>query len=430
MSYGDAAQNAEAAVVDVSGINRIIEVDSDTGIVTAEPGVTIEDLWQRCLPLGWWPPVVPGTMHVTVGGALAMNIHGKNNCRVGTIGEHVESLAMLDARGERHTCSRDSNPDLFYAVIGGAGLLGPIVRASLRMKRVTTGLLDVEGIAAESLKRMLEVFEEHALSSDYIVGWIDALAGGEQLGRGVVHRADYVASEELSASESPALTPDEQHLPTSILGVVPKSMAWRFLRFFVNNAGMRIINAAKYRSAAIRSPHAFRQGLVPFSFLLDYVPNWKRAYGSGGLVQYQCFVPASNAAAVFESLLQIGQANRLPSYLAVLKRHRKDAFLFSHGVDGYSLALDYKITDRNRAAFVAMGEEMNRVVLKNGGRFYFAKDSLLTERETRSYLGDDAIKKMSALKAEYDPDAIFQSNLTRRVLGDSLGLKRPLSPKT
>ena len=403
-SYGDAAIGAECIALDFSKFNRILNWDSSSGVVEAEPGVTIEDLWRKCLPEGWWPPVVSGTMFPTLGGALAMNIHGKNAFNVGTLGEHVLEIDVLFPNGTKHTLT--PHDDLFYAVISSAGLLGVIIRVKLQLKKVQSGLLDVRAKSCSSWDEQLATFEERRECSDYMVSWIDAFGSG----RGLFHSANYV-HENLAYS----LKEEAQDLPSKTLGLIPKAQVWRILKLFNNRHGMRALNLAKHLSSrTIGNKKTHRQSLVAFNFLLDYVPNWQNAYLPGGFIQYQSFIPKENAIEIFKEQIALQKAERLENYLSVMKRHRPDRFLFSHGVDGYSLAMDFKVTSSNWSRLQNLCWRMNDLVLSAGGRFYFAKDSTLRPSDVEAFLGQAALSKFRRLKSEFDPAGLLTSGLAKR----------------
>jgi decaprenylphospho-beta-D-ribofuranose 2-oxidase len=256
----------------------------------------------------------------------------------------------------------------------------------------------------------LERFESTA---DYMVSWVDCFGRGRHAGRGLAHVAWY----EHEASELPAsLRPEHQDLPDTILGVVPKSTMWRVLRRFNNRTGMRLINWAKHQaSSRLGDRKEHPQSLVGFSFLLDYVPNWRNAYLPGGFIQYQSFVPKERAREVFAQQVLMQQEERLESFLGVLKRHRPDPFLFTHAVDGYSLALDFKVTDRNWPRLQRLCHRMNDLVLQAGGRFYFAKDSTLRNSDVHAFLGSDALAAFQRLKEQLDPEGLLTSGLAQRL---------------
>lgn len=394
-------------------MNRILEWNPDTGVITVEPGVTIEDLWRHILEDGWWSPVMPGTMFPTIGGCLGANIHGKNNWKKGTLGEHVLSFTALLPNGETKVCTPTRNKNIFYSMISGMGLLGVFTSITLQMKKIYSGNLEVKAWAEPDLKKMLEATNQNR-DEDYIVGWVDTTARGWGLGRGQMHSARY-----LEEGEDPypmlSLNPATQDLPDTIMGLVPKSMVWRILKLGMNNLGAWGGNTAKYLLNRTLGNHkTYLQSLVAFTFLLDYVPNWERAYGRGGLIQYQSFVPRNTAYDVYHEILQLSQNRSLPSYLGVMKRHREDQFLFSHAVDGYSLALDFKVPPRNQETLIRLTQDLNQIVLSGGGRFYFAKDSTLTPEVVRAYLGEKTLQAFRTLKAEVDPQEILQTDLYRR----------------
>ncbi|MGA9533357.1 MAG: FAD-binding oxidoreductase [Anaerolineales bacterium] len=413
-SYGDAPVNAERITLDLSRMNRILDWDPESGVISVEPGVTIEQLWRYVLGDGWWPAVVPGTMFPTVGGCLGMNVHGKNNMHAGTFGDHVLSFEALLPNGDLVTCSRDENEQLFYAMIGGLGLLGCVVRITIQLQRVRSGLLAVRSLTEPNIEALIETMESLKDDHEYLVGWVDGISRGRSLGRGQIHTADYLEPGE-DPSPTQSLRLESQDLPDTFFGLFPKSILWLFMKPFFNNLGVPWINRGRYWSARLQGDHLFRQSLTEFNFLLDYIPHWKRAYGPGGLVQFQCLLPHARAADTIRKLLAEGQRRRMPTYLGVLKRHRPDDFLLTHAVDGYSMAMDYRVTDRNRKRLAAMFETFEQWVLDAGGRFYFAKDSALTPETAHHFLGGKTLSELQSLKQQTDPNGLLETNLSRRV---------------
>jgi decaprenylphospho-beta-D-ribofuranose 2-oxidase len=413
-SYNDAALNGGGIVLDLSAMNRILEWDPASGVVRVEPGVTIEQMWQRVEPDGWWPPVVSGTMFTTLGGCLGANIHGKNNFKRGTIGEHVLEFTAMLPSGELVTCTPEKNPDLFYSMISGLGMLGIFTSITLQMKRVETGLLEVHAWPVHDLHEHLSFILYKAPDFDYTVGWMDTMTGGKGLGRGQIHAANYVhGKDDPNPQKTMQLT--NQILPPRIFGVFPKSSLYIFMTPFANNLGWGMVNMAKY-VASLRT-HTFRQPHAAFHFLLDYVPNWELSYGRGGMIQYQSFLPKETAEGAWHEMIELSLRYGLPSYLGVTKRHRPDKFLLSHAVDGFSLALDFKVTNANRATLRKMLQEFDRIVLKSGGRFYFAKNSETSAETTRAFLGEGTVAKFKELKKRCDPNNLLESDLYRRVFG-------------
>ncbi len=419
-SYGDASLAAENICLDLTRMNRILDWDPITGIISVEPGVTLRQLWQYVIGDGWWPPVVSGTMFVTMGGAAGMNFHGKNNFKMGPIGDHILEFELLLPTGETKVCRRDQNSELFYAAIGGFGMLGCFTRLTLQMKKVYSGLLSVYAFSTQNFGEIIREFEARRHQADYLVGWIDCFAKGKALGRGLVHEAHY-----LPPGDDPALAQtlrvQNQELPDTLMGLIPKSMMWRLMKPLANNLGMRLINWAKFTAGnTIGNKKTVRQSHAGFAFLLDYVPNWKWAYKPGGLIQYQSFVPAENAERCFTAQIELCHQWGIVPYLGVFKRHRRDEFLMSHAVDGYSLALDFPVTARNRKRLWELAAKLNELVLEAGGRFYFAKDSTLDRPSAAAYLGEDRLRRFFALKQSCDPEGLLQTALSCRLFGDRM----------
>jgi decaprenylphospho-beta-D-ribofuranose 2-oxidase len=413
-SYNDAALNGGGIILDLSGLNQILEWDKATGLVRCQPGVTLEQLWQRVEPDGWWPPVVSGTMFTTLGGCLSANIHGKNNFRMGPIGEHVLEFTALLPTGDEITCTPKKNSDLFYGMISGLGMLGVFTSITLQMKHVESGLLEVHAWPVHDLHEHLSFLLEKAPHHDYTVGWMDTMNGGKSLGRGQIHAANYLHGKE-DPNPQKTMQLNNQILPPRIFGVFPKSSLYLFMKPFANNLGWWAVSTAKY-IASLRQ-HTFRQPHAAFHFLLDYVPNWDLSYGRGGFIQYQSFLPKETAEDAWREMLSMSLQRGLPSYLGVTKRHRPDQFLLTHAVDGFSLALDFKVTNANRAALSKMLQDFDRIVLNAGGRFYFAKNSETSAEAAKAFLGEETITKFKELKKRCDPNNLLESDLFRRVFG-------------
>ena len=412
-SYGDAAMNDESIVLDLTRMNRILAWDPENGRLKVEPGVTLQRVWEYTIEDGWWVPVATGTAKITIGGGAAMNVHGKNAWKIGTFGDHIYELELMLPSGEVKTCNREQNSELFFAAIGGFGMLGVFTSLTLHLKRVYSGLLQVEALTRPDLSSTMLWFEEHLHNSDYLVGWLDAYAKGKQLGRSELHRGLYLRPGE-DPNPSQTLRLETQRIPLEIMGFFPRSALWRFQRPFWNNVGMRWVNFAKFRAARLRDGATSREPHAHFHFLLDSL-DWKKPFGPGGLIQYQPFIPKENAEAAFRQILQVCQQRGLPNFLTVMKRHRPDSFWLTHALDGYSLAMDFRITRRNRERMVKLARELDEIVLTANGRFYLAKDSTLRPAVTPAYLGVEAIAKFMALKQQVDPENRLQTNLWRRL---------------
>jgi decaprenylphospho-beta-D-ribofuranose 2-oxidase len=356
----------------------------------------------------------------TLAGCASMNIHGKNNFKVGSFGEQIVDFDLLLANGETLHCNRTENSDVFHAAIGGLGLLGAITRVRLKLKKIDSGMLRVKALYAGSLMEMFDIFEERLAVADYLVGWVDCLAPDPVLGRGEVHHASYLHEGEDPEGRA-SLHIERQGLPSTIMGV-PKSILWRFIQPFLINPGVRMVNAAKvFMASWKKDSDPYLQSHVAFAFLLDYVPNWRLAYGPGGLIQYQIFVPKETARDAMQAILRLQQKRNLPSYLGVLKRHKPDPFLLTHALDGWSLAMDFKVTQENRARLMKLTEEMTEIIVAAGGKFYFAKDSVLRPTDVARAYDTAKLDRFFELKKKLDPQNMFETDLARRVFGERIG---------
>jgi|SRR5215469_17114835 len=412
-SYGDASLNHKGVVLKLSRLNRILAWDPATGLITAEAGVTIADLWKYIISSGWWPAVVPGASAVTLGGAVSANVHGKNNWRIGSFGDYVLSFDVMLASGEVLTCSRTQHSDLFYAVIGGLGLLGVVTSVTVQSRRIYSGRLAEVQRAYSSLDSMLEALEESTYWATDIVGWIDTSVGGAQIGRGLLKAGrDLLPDEDPKPQES--LCADAQYrrvrLPETLTFLVP-----HLAKPLLTSPGVLVANRLQWmrgqRSSGMRS-----ETYVGANFPLDVVPNWRDTYRPGGLIQHQSMVPAEAAAGAFKALLARSRTAGIAPSLAVLKKHRESDFLLSYLVDGYSLALDYPVRRGQERALLRLMYELNDILADHSGRCYFVKDSTVTAEQVRRMYPAEALAGFHALKQRYDPTQLFSSNLYRRAL--------------
>jgi decaprenylphospho-beta-D-ribofuranose 2-oxidase len=371
-SYGDAAINPDGPVVELTRLNAIRSLDDESGIVSAGAGLTLGDLWKASISKGLWPPVVTGTMHVTLGGAIAVNVHGKNGWRRGTIGDHVESVTVLRPGGRLEEV-RAGTPEM-GEIVGNFSAGDPIVEVALHLKRVRSGYLDVEAFAARDLAATLAGLDGAKDGWEYVVGWMDCWAAGRALGRSVVH----VANEHVPAPGAKTGLSVEEQVADIKTGPLPAPLLLLGLKLTARGPQMRVVNAAKFLAGRLAGRARYRQSLVAYSFLLDYLPGWNEAYRPGGFIQYQLFVPKENAEEAFARALVLQQEAEVVSSLAVIKRHRADASPRGYAPDGFSLALDFPVTRRNATRLIRLCRDFDALLLETGGRAYRAKDCVGT----------------------------------------------------
>ncbi|HEU0054181.1 MAG TPA: FAD-binding oxidoreductase [Longimicrobium sp.] len=396
-AYGDAALNEDGAVVSHLRLNRMLAFDAETGVLECEAGVSFAEIIGAFLPRGWFLPVTPGTKFVTVGGAIACDVHGKNHHRDGTIASFVESFRLLTpARGEI-ACSRGENADAFWATLGGMGLTGAIVSARLRLLRVESAWVTVDHHRARNVDHALELFASSDEKYRYSVAWIDALARGASLGRGVLMRGDH-APASMVAKDDPLRAVAKRR------GRVPADAPAFLLNRLTVGAFNRVYHAAHPDRAGRLEP------LDPFFYPLDAVGEWNRLYGKRGFAQYQLVVPPERGRDALVKVLEMASKSGRASFLAVLKRFGEaNPALLSFPTAGWTLTLDLPVAP----GLAELLRAFDRVVLGAGGRVYLAKDAAL-DAATFAAMYPNA-ERFRAVKRDLDPDGVLTSSLARRV---------------
>jgi decaprenylphospho-beta-D-ribofuranose 2-oxidase len=401
-SYGDAAQNGGGLVVRLAAAAGDIVVDAPNGRATVGAAVSIDELLRVIVPRGFFVPVTPGTRFVTIGGAIASDIHGKNHHVEGSIANHVESLTMMLADGSTTVIGPDRNPALFWATIGGMGLTGVMLDATLRLLPIETSRMRVDTSRIADLDTL---FATMSLGDDdvrYSVAWIDLVAKGRSLGRSVLSRGDHARLADLDAAQTVAPFAYGPHQVVAVPPVVPPMGV-------LNHATIAAFNEMWFRRAP-KSRTGEIQGIGAFFHPLDLVGSWNRLYGRRGMVQYQFVVPFGQEDAM-RTVVERLSASGAASFLAVLKRFGSgNPAPLSFPQAGWTLALDIAGASRGLGDLL---HGLDRVVLDAGGRHYFAKDSHMTPEAVRR--GYPRLDEWKELRDEVDPHGVFQSDLGRRL---------------
>jgi FAD/FMN-containing dehydrogenase len=387
-SYGDSCLNDGGVLLDVRRLDRLIAFDVELGLLRCEAGVTLADILALTVPRGWFLPVVPGTRWVSVGGAIANDIHGKNHHRAGTFGAHVTCLELLRSSGERVLCTPADA--LFQATVGGLGLTGVILWAEIRLARVPGAGIAVERIRFPGLDAFFELSAQDQ-AFEYTVAWVDCLARGRRLGRGIYMRGDHAPIDgPVPSPVRPARLTVPVDAPAGLL----------------NRLTLGLFNEAYYRAQA----GSRRRAIVPYApffFPLDGVGDWSRLYGPRGFVQYQCVVPDAPAGepvrTIFERIARSGE----PASLAVLKRFgtARSPGLLSFPRAGITLAVDFAVRGSRTWALL---DDLDAVVRDAGGAVYPAKDARMSPESFRAFFPG-----LERFTAHRDPK--FSSSFWRRV---------------
>jgi len=390
-SYGDSCLNEGGTLLATAAMDRLVAFDRTAGVIRCEAGATLAGLLEIVVPAGWFLPVVPGTAFVTVGGAIANDVHGKNHHVAGTFGDHVLRFELLRSDGSRVECSRESRSDLFRATVGGLGLTGLITWAEIQLARAPSAFFDVETIRMRNLDHFFELSEASSRSHEYTVAWVDALARGEALGRGTFMRANPSHEGGYAVPKPPRL-----------------SIPFDFPSFALNRPGIALFNAL-YRSRASRlAPRASHEPYSSYLFPLDGIAHWNRMYGARGFFQHQSVVPPAKAresiARMLDEIATAGEA----SFLSVLTvfGDREGPGLLSFARPGVMLALDFPMRGPRTLELL---DRLDAIVRDAGGAIYPAKDARMSPETFRA-----SFPRWDEFRSFVDPG--FSSSFWRRVM--------------
>jgi FAD/FMN-containing dehydrogenase len=393
-SYGDVCLNNGGIIIPTRGLNRLISFDPETGILRCEAGVSLAEIIDFAIPRGYFLPVTPGTKIVTIAGAVANDVHGKNHHKSGTFGRHVNCFELLRSDGTRLICSSEENPELFAATIGGIGLTGLITWVELRLRPINNRLIDTVSIKFKNLDDFYRLSDKYENDFEYTVSWIDCMAGGKSLGRGIFMAGNHASKEygsklEVSGKAGGPVIPIE------------------FPGFVLNSLSIRLFNLLYYNKQ-IRKKKRMLVDIDPFFYPLDSIDSWNRVYGKCGPLQYQCVVPAEDSS-IIRSILQKIASSGLGSFLAVLKMmvDISSPGMLSFPKKGVTLALDFPV--KGQKTF-GLFKELDKIVRESGGRLYTAKDACMSAEDFKVYYPN-----WGKFSEYVDPG--FSSSMWRRLTG-------------
>lgn len=391
-SYGDSCLNDQGVLLHTRGLDRFIDFDPATGLLTCEAGVLFSEILDVVVPQGWFLPVTPGTRFVTVGGAIANDVHGKNHHRAGSMGHHVVALELLRTTGERLLCTPEQNASWFAATIGGLGLTGLITWATIQLRRIAGPWMSSESLRFRNIEEFFELSAASDHDYEYTVAWIDCASKGAALGRGLFSRANH-------APAHPDRRPPAPSRRLNVPLVPPFSL--------INPLSLKVFNHLYYhrqRREVVRATTHYE----PFFYPLDSIGDWNRIYGPRGFLQYQCVVPPEHAPLAVAELAKLISASGGGSFLAVLKQFGSASSrgMLSFPRPGATLALDFPNT--GKATFELL-DRLDQVVESAGGAVYPAKDARMSGTRFRQYF-----PRWDEFHEFIDPG--FSSSFWRRVM--------------
>lgn len=399
-SYGDAALNKDGHVILTERLDRFLEFDEQHGILCVEAGISLRKILDLIVPHGWFLPVTPGTSHVTLGGCVAADVHGKNHHHVGSIGQHVVSLTLITAQGEQVQCSPEIHSELFWATIGGMGLTGVIGTVTLKLKPIESAYLLVQHKQTNNLQETFDYLSQQSSSDEYEVAWLDGL--NSPLGRSIIMRARHANLAELALQQ--------QHAPFTTHHRKVYKLPFYLPSGLLHSTLIKAFNKYYYRLLA-KKELPIVMSYSDYFYPLDKIVHWPRLYGKRGFLQYQCVIPAESAYSVTKQILETLSAEKYPVYLAVLKRFGKEnSAPLSFAIPGFTLALDIPIL--NQGLFDCL-DKLDEMVIEAGGRVYLAKDARLKPEAFRKMY--PRYSEWLTVKQQWDPENKLSSGLARRL---------------
>ncbi len=397
-AYGDSAIS-ETNTISTRHFNHMCAFDRETGQLVAEAGVLLRDIIESFLPRGWFPYVTPGTKFVTLGGMLAADVHGKNHHKDGSFAECVDWIDLIDGSGAITRCSRTENPDLFGWTIGGMGLTGVIVRAAIRLRPVESSWIRQRTLPASDLDHAIDLFEA-SLDATYSVAWIDCLQRGKGLGRSLVMLGEHAPVAELGDRQRVA--------PLAYAQKRKKTVPLDFPGWSLNRYSVQAFNKLYYWKGR-RTPRETLVDWDSYFYPLDAILGWNKIYGRRGFAQFQCAIPLDQSRAGMRALIEAISAAGAGSFLSVLKRFGAQQSPFSFPMEGYTLSLDFPVN----AQTLALMEQLDKVTLDHGGRFYLAKDSRMS-RDTFAK-SEPRLEQFIAQREKLHATPAFQSAQSERL---------------
>lgn len=366
-SYGDSCLNENGTLLDCSGLNKFIEFDKETGKLRCEAGVTLSSILDFFVPRGWFLPVTPGTKFISVAGAVANDVHGKNHHKAGTFGSHVNKFELLRSNGDRLICSNTENEDFFRATIGGLGLTGLITWVEFNLKPCPSAFFIMDSIKFYNIDEFFDITDESEKDYEYTVSWVDCTSTGSRMGRGIFNRGNHAHPEEFNLPRIPKF----------------KTKAFPFDLPLINTITVEIFNKLYFNKQLERKESRIIH-FDSFFYPLDAILNWNKAYGKNGFLQYQFVVPLNDEREVIKEIIKHISESGLSSFLTVLKKfgNVKSPGMLSFPREGITMAVDFRF---NGSKTLKSLDALDELVKSAGGIIYPAKDARMKGEDFRKF---------------------------------------------
>jgi len=413
-TFGEVVLNNNHMIIDTRKLERILSWNKDSGVMVVGAGATMRDVFTTCFSDNWTLSAIPGSLDVTVVGAISNNVHGKDSVHHGNFGDQVESLKILIANEEIREVSRKNDPDLFNAVIGGMGLLGAVIEVTLNLNKIKSPYIETFMIPVKNIEECVVLLDQAAKENDFAVCWVDPFLKGKKMGRGFIKCANWVeSSRNLDRRELDKSLVDSTH----IFGILPPKIVWFLFRPLFFSKTVKVLNVVNYWLQWTLYKLGFDRSIqlfTDYNFILRKVPKVKDVYNPYGAVELQPMISANFGATAFRKLFQLGQNCGFESLLCVIKKHRKDNYLFSYSGDSYSIGWTIHLKNRKMAEILDFNKKLLDLQFKFKGKTFLAKDSLLTsEQFSKMY---PSYKEFLKIKTQLDPEDTFSSDYYKKTI--------------
>tara|TARA_A100001037_G_C15147119_1_gene636850 strand:+ start:1548 stop:2936 length:1389 start_codon:yes stop_codon:yes gene_type:complete len=408
-SYGDMILNTNEIVLNLSRMDRILSWNRETGEMIVEPGAKFSDIFTKSLPDNWTLSACPGG-DITVGGAVSNNVHGKDSWKSGNFGALVKDMKLLLSNGSILTLNENENVDLFYAVIGGMGLLGIILEITLTLKKIPSPFVEVSSFVSKDISETIEKIEKLRETSDFLVSWVDCFPRGKSLGRGYVTAAKWIESDVKVDSN---LVSNSCKVPNRVFGIFPSGPTWFLLRPFFLPSSIKKVNKLHYLLAKMIDRKKKIMLFTDWNFMHHKIPNLKHVYRPHGFLEFQPMIPRRHGSKPIVDIIKLCQKYDSESLLCGVKLHGKDDFMISYSDDAFSLGIDIQLRNRKIEKIKEFQKELLILTTNLEGKFYLAKDEMITKDFFEAMYPKRNLFK--ELKEKYDKESIFSSDMYQRL---------------
>ncbi len=419
LSYSDLITNEDNIVLNLNKLNKILNWNKSSGIIEVESGVSFGQIFNVCMLDNWTLSSCPGSMDITVGGAISNNVHGKDSYKMGNFGNHVLSLEILLSSGDIVKIDKKNNKELFFSIIGGLGLIGVITKVELQLKKIFSPFVKSYNKISKNIHQTIEIFEKYKDDNDFSVAWTDCFVGDTNLGRGFVSLAKWSDSKnDISQKKLIHELRKSNTKSKFIFNVLPANSTWAILKYFANRNSFRLFNNLFYNYLSFKNKINYispkYELFNKFNFIHNKLPDIKNIHKPYGFLEFQPLLPRKNIEFYIKQIIKLCIQFKCESILCGIKLHSSDDFYLSYQLDGYSIGIDIQLKGKKKKDIGLFAKELNDLVSDANGKMYLAKDEYLDKKNfIKMY---PQLNNFLKIKKNYDPTDLFTSDLYKRLI--------------